>query len=395
MWSLSESLAPLARSPDWADDGFLEAPLAYVPPPATDEGERIARLRLIRSRRVGPATYLRLMAEHGAAGAALKALPDIARAAGVEGYSPCPEPVALAELKAAKRAGARMICLGDADYPDALGRIADAPPVLWARGRVDLLSRPMLALVGTRNASALGTRMARSLAADLGTAGFVIVSGLARGIDALAHRAALDTGTIAVMAGGLDVIYPPENADLARDIAERGLSLSEMPFGCDPQARHFPRRNRIVAGLARAVIVVEAAVRSGSLITARIALEQGREVMAVPGHPMDSRAGGGNQLIRDGAVLVRGAEDVIEALGGCASRPRRTPPPAAPPEAAPSRPEGGVEGAILAVLTETPVAEDQLIRVLGQSPRAVAQALAVLELSGRISRGAGGTVARL
>ncbi len=393
MWSLSESLVPPARFPDWPEDGFFEAPLAYVPPPATDEGERIARLRLIRSRRVGPATYLRLMAEHGSADAALKVLPDIARAAGVDSYTPCPEPVALAELKAAKRAGARMLCLGDADYPTALAEVADAPPVLWVKGRAELLARPMLALVGTRNASALGTRMARSLAADLGAAGHVVVSGLARGIDALAHRAALETGTIAVMAGGLDVVYPPENTDLARDIGEKGLVLSEMPFGLEPQARHFPRRNRIVAGLARAVIVVEAAVRSGSLITARIALEQGREVMAVPGHPMDSRAGGGNLLIRDGAVLVRSAEDVIEALGGDTRPPRQDARPAPPPE--PPRAEGGVEGAILSVLTETPVAEDQLIRTLGQPPRAVAQALAVLEMAGRIHRGAGGMVARL
>lgn len=378
--------------------GFSEPPPTVLPPPAGDEAERLARLRLIRSRRVGPATYLRLMGEHGAAQAALQALPEVARAAGVEDYAPCPEPVALAELRAAKRMGARMLCLGDPDYPAALAGIADAPPVLWARGRIDLLDRPMLALVGTRNASSLGTRMARSLAADLGAAGFVVVSGLARGIDALAHRAALETGTVAVMAGGLDIVYPVENTDLAREIAQRGLSLSEMPFGLQPQARHFPRRNRIVAGLAQAVIVVEAAVRSGSLITARMALDQGREVMAVPGHPMDSRAAGANLLIRDGAVLVRGAEDVIEALGapGAAAPARATAPPvetAAP--SPPARPEGGVEGAILAILGPTPVAEDQLIRDLGHPPRAVAQALAILEMAGRITRSAGGFVARL
>jgi DNA processing protein len=378
--------------------GFSEPPPSVLPPPAGDEAERLARLRLIRSRRVGPATYLRLMGEHGAAQAALQALPEVARAAGVEDYAPCPEPVALAELRAAKRMGARMLCLGDPDYPAALTGIADAPPVLWARGRIDLLERPMLALVGTRNASSLGTRMARSLAADLGAAGFVVVSGLARGIDALAHRAALETGTVAVMAGGLDIVYPVENTDLAREIAQRGLSLSEMPFGLQPQARHFPRRNRIVAGLAQAVIVVEAAVRSGSLITARMALDQGREVMAVPGHPMDSRAAGANLLIRDGAVLVRGAEDVIEALGApvAATPPRAAAPPvetAAP--SPPARPEGGVEGAILAILGPTPVAEDQLIRDLGHPPRAVAQALAILEMAGRITRSAGGFVARL
>jgi DNA processing protein len=378
--------------------GFSEPPPSVLPPPAGDEAERLARLRLIRSRRVGPATYLRLMGEHGAALAALHALPEVARAAGVEDYTPCPEPVALAELRAAKRMGARMLCLGDPEYPAALAGIADAPPVLWARGRIDLLDRPMLALVGTRNASSLGTRMARSLAADLGAAGFVVVSGLARGIDALAHRATLETGTIAVMAGGLDIVYPVENTDLAREIAQKGLSLSEMPFGLQPLARHFPRRNRIVAGLAQAVIVVEAAVRSGSLITARMALDQGREVMAVPGHPMDSRAAGANLLIRDGALLVRGAEDVIEALGApAAAAPDQATAPQAEPAAAPppARPEGGVEGAILAILGPTPVAEDQLIRDLGHPPRAVAQALAILEMAGRITRSAGGFVARL
>ncbi len=186
--------------------GFAETAPLFLPPPARDAGERLARLRLIRSRRVGPVTYLRLMGEHGAAQAALAALPDLARAAGVDDYAPCPEPVALAEFKAAKRMGARMLCLGDPDYPAGLSGLADAPPVLWVKGRIDLLQCPMLAIVGTRNASALGTRMARSLATDLGAAGFVIVSGLARGIDALAHRAAIDTGTVAVMAGGLDVV---------------------------------------------------------------------------------------------------------------------------------------------------------------------------------------------
>jgi DNA processing protein len=395
-------------SPETAS-GFAEPAAAVLPPPATDEAERVARLRLVRSRRVGPATYLRLMGEHGDAGAALAALPAIAREAGVSDYTPCPEPVALAELRAARRAGARMLLLGDADYPAALAQIADAPPVLWAQGRMSLLSRPVLALVGTRNASALGTRMARRLAADLGAAGLVVVSGLARGVDALAHRAALETGTVAVMAGGLDVVYPAENADLARNIAKRGLVLSEMPFGLHPQARHFPRRNRIVAGLSRAVVVIEAAARSGSLITARLALDQGREVMAVPGHPLDSRASGSNILIRDGATLVRSAEDVLEALGDvAAATPHPRPPvrvPAPAPEPAPSPPrtparradappEGGDEAAILALLGPEPVAEDQLIRDLGRPPRAVAQALAILELAGRIRRGAGGLVSR-
>ncbi len=389
--------------------GFAEPAPIFVPPPATDAADRIARLRLIRSRRVGPATYLRLMGEHGGAGAALAALPGLARAAGVDGYTPCPEAVALAEWRAAQRAGARMICLGDPEYPAVLADIADPPALIWAKGQIALLRRPMLALVGTRNASAMGTRMARRLAADLGAAGHVVVSGLARGIDALAHHAALATGTIAVMPGGLDCIYPAENLDLAAAIATQGLMISEMPFGLDPQARHFPRRNRIVAGLARAVIVVEAATRSGSLITARMALDQGREVMAVPGHPMDARAGGCNLLIRDGATLVRSAEDVIEALGHGVGLPAAAPlrarqnrasdtgamaPDMPAPHAGWPAADGGLEGQILACLGSAPVAEDQLIRDLGHPPRKIAQALAVLELAGRIDRAGGGMITR-
>lgn len=391
------------------DPGFAESAPLFTPPPARDDGDRVARLRLIRSRRVGPATYLRLLAAHGDATGALDALPEVARAAGVEDYAPCPEPVAQAELRAARRLGAQMLCLGDPDYPAALAQISDAPPILWALGRVALMARPSIALVGTRNASALGARMARGLAADLGQAGFTVVSGLARGIDALAHHAALDTGTIAVHAGGLDVIYPAENTDLAHAIARKGLRLSEMPFGLQPQARHFPRRNRIVSGLARAVIVVEAAARSGSLITARSALDQGREVMAVPGHPMDSRASGANLLIRDGAVLIRSADDVIEALAplgiaqgdlplgpavekkkGQDPRPKH-PPRTTPASAAPG--PGGVEALILDRLGPSPLAEDDLIRHLGAPPREVAQALAILEMADRISRSPGGMVA--
>ncbi|MEM7724118.1 MAG: DNA-processing protein DprA [Pseudomonadota bacterium] len=378
----------------WPDLGFAESAPLFTPPPARDGSDRLARLRLIRSRRVGPATYLRLMAEHGDAASALAALPEVAKAAGVDKYAACPEPVAAAELRAAKRLGARMLSLGDPDYPAHLAEIADAPPILWALGQPSLLTRPTIAIVGTRNASSLGSRMARRLATDLGKAGFVVVSGLARGIDALAHRAALDTGTIAVQAGGLDVLYPRENSDLAHDIAKKGLRVSEHPFGLEPQARHFPRRNRIVSGLAQAVIVVEAAARSGSLITARMALDQGREVLAVPGHPMDSRASGGNMLIRDGAVLVRSVEDVIEALGA-----PETAMPAAPVVEAqkptPQKPDGGTEGAILAQLTEQPVAEDQLIRDLNEDARAVSQALAILELSGRVERSPGGMVRRV
>lgn len=402
MWNERDSQFPEVPwgSPgaDRGEPGFCDAAVSYRPPPTAGSDDRLLRLRLIRSRRVGPATYLRLLAEHGSAAAALEALPKVARAAGVPSYEPCPEGVVRAEMKAATRLGAKMLCLGDATYPTALAEISDAPPVLWALGNTELLSRPTIAIVGTRNASSLGTRMARRLAKDLGGAGYVVVSGLARGIDALAHDAALETGTVAVQAGGLDVIYPAENTDLGHAIGKQGLRVSELPFGLHPQARHFPQRNRIVSGLARAVIVIEAATRSGSLITARLAADQGREVMAVPGHPLDSRASGTNLLLRDGATLVRNAEDVIEALGGLpsiATTPRET---AARTQAAPDvqapRParEGGLEGAILALLGPEPVAEDQLIRDLDSTARTVSQALAVLELSGRVSRGAGGMV---
>ncbi len=279
------------------------------------DDDPVDRLRLIRSRRVGAVTFHRLVAEHGSVRAALAALPEVARAAGVEDYAPCPVEVARHEMAQARLAGARLIVPGDPFYPVALEGLPDAPPVLWAIGDVGLLKRPMVAVVGARNASSLGVRMARRLAAALGEAGQVVASGLARGIDAEAHAAALATGTVAVMAGGVDVIYPEENASLAARIAEGGCLLSEQPMGLQPQARHFPLRNRIIAGLARAVVVVEAAARSGSLITARDALDMGREVLAVPGHPFDARAAGCNMLIRDGAVLVRGADDVLEAIG--------------------------------------------------------------------------------
>ncbi|MFZ5711060.1 MAG: DNA-processing protein DprA, partial [Pseudomonadota bacterium] len=278
----------------------------------------------MRSRRVGVATFHRLLAEHGTAQAALAALPEIARAAGVDSYEPCPAGVAAAEMRAARKAGARLVCLGDPDYPADLAQVADAPPVFWLCGDAALLARPMVALVGARNASSLGGRMGRALAEGLAAAGLVVVSGLARGIDTVAHRAALPGGTVAVMAGGLDVIYPPENEALAAEIAAKGALVSEQPFGLAAQARHFPLRNRIISGLSRAIVVVEAAAGSGSLITARTALDQGREVMAVPGHPFDARAGGCNQLIRDGAMLVRGAQDVLAVLGIAAESPAGT-----------------------------------------------------------------------
>jgi DNA processing protein len=389
------------------DPQFDEPSAAYAPPMA--ERDRFDWLRLIRSRRVGPQTFHRLMATHGTAAAALAALPGIAAAAGAENYAPCPESAVQAELTAARKAGARMLCRGEADYPAALAEVPDAPPVLWLRGSAEHFARPMVALVGARNASSLGLRMARRLAEGLAAAGFTVVSGLARGIDAEAHRTALPA-TVAVLAGGVDVIYPPENAPLAELVATQGALLSEHAPGLEPQARHFPLRNRIVSGLSRAVVVVEAAARSGSLITARLALDQGREVMAVPGHPMDARAGGCNQLIRDGALLVRGPQDVADAL--CASLPAARPAPSRQtPAASPPRGEGtgagrvrapdpdapgpaGLPRRILDRLGPSPLAEDQLIRDLGLPAADVAPELVALEMEGRIERRAGGLLAR-
>ena len=368
----------------------------HPPLPPTTEDDRHAWLRLLRSRKVGPATFHRLLNEHGTAQNALAALPEVARTAGIEGYEICPAGVIDAEFKAARAAKARLLCLGDPDYPQTLADIADAPPVLWTIGDPAYLSAPMIALVGARNASSLGTRMARALAAELGEAGFVIVSGLARGVDAAAHLAALKTGTVAVMAGGVDSIYPAENAGLAFEIGAKGLRLSEQPMGLTAQARHFPRRNRIISGLARAVVVVEAAARSGSLITARDALDQGRDVLAVPGHPFDARAAGCNMLIRDGAQLVRNAADVIAALPerGAAARPAQpdlwAEIPAPPPEKRSLRETAALHQQILARLGPSPVAEDQLIRDLSVPAGRVGPVLVDLELDGKIQRQSGG-----
>lgn len=361
----------------------------HPPLPPTTEEDRFSWLRLLRSRKVGPATFRRLMHENGSAQNALAALPKLARAAGIEGYETCPPGVIEAELKAAKAAKARLLCLGAADYPMALTDLNDAPPMLWAIGDVSVLQRPMVSLVGARNCSSLGTRMARALAGGLGDSGYVVASGLARGVDTAAHLAALQTGTVAVMAGGVDIIYPAENKELARDIATKGLRLSEQPMGVTPQARHFPRRNRIISGLSQAVVVVEAAAKSGSLITARDALDQGREVLAVPGHPFDARAAGCNLLIREGATLVRCVQDVIDALP---PQPRRAPEPA--PDTAPAaqtitHPET-LHARILERLGPSPLAEDQLIRDVDAPASVIGPALVDLELDGLIRRQPGG-----
>ena len=371
-------------------------------PPTTEE-QRFSWLRLLRSRRVGIATFHRLMKEYGDADSALAALPEIAEQAGETNYSPCDPARIKAELAAGATARAQLIAMGDEDYPKTLAEISDAPPLLWMLGDTSLANKPLIAMVGARNASSLGQRMARSLAKELGEAGFVVVSGLARGIDTSAHQASLKTGSIAVQAGGVDVIYPAENTPLAEQLATHGLRLSESPMGTHPQARHFPARNRIISGLSRAVIVVEAAGRSGSLITARDALDQGREVLAVPGHPFDARASGCNMLIRDGATLVRSAKDVIEVVGeAIASQPETKPEQTALPlDPAPASKErtlretSNLHMQILNRLGPAPLAEDQLIRDLDTPAKRVTPVLVDLELEGRITRQAGGLLSRV
>jgi DNA processing protein len=366
-----------------------------IPPealPRTDAA-RLAWLRLVRSRRVGPATFIRLLDEHRSAEAALAALPTMAAAAGVRDYAVAARHEVEAEWEAAAAAGARPLLLGGPGYPPLLATAAAPPPLLWALGDPALAARPVVALVGARNASALGIRMAGRLARDLGAMGYVVASGLARGIDASAHRAALETGTIAVLAGGVDMPYPPENKALATEIACRGLRLSEMPMGHEARAQDFPRRNRIVAGIAQGVVVVEGALRSGSLITARDALDHGREVMAVPGSPLDGRAGGCNALIRDGATLVRSAEDVAEALAQGTGEPAPRPRPVDVPEISPvSVAAGGLTGRLVALLGPVPVPEDSLIREIGGSAPEIGAALLDLELAGRVVRHPGSLI---
>src|SRR5437764_191667 len=268
-----------------------------------DAAERRARLRLARGSRLGPVTFREALQHFGSARAACASLPAASEAAIAR------------EEAALVRAGGRFLVMGDAGYPASLASLADAPPVLSAIGDLSLLGRRTIAIVGAREASLAGRRFAGEVATSLGQAGFVVASGLARGIDAAAHEAALPTGTVAVLAGGIDQIYPPQNAGLHQAIAARGLLLAEAPFGTPPVARAFPRRNRIVSGLSAGIVVVEAAARSGSLITAQCAAEQGRDVFVVPGSPMDPRHAGSNSLIRDGAILVRDANDIISVFG--------------------------------------------------------------------------------
>lgn len=354
------------------------------------QAEAFARIRLLRSPNIGPVSYRQLLRRFGTAEAALEALPDLA-ARGGGTYRLADERRVAEEAGAVRKAGARYLFHDVADYPALLAACADAPPILTARGELALAARPCAAMVGARNASAAAVKLARQIAADLAEAGYVVVSGLARGIDGAAHRASLDGGTIGVIASGIDIAYPPEHAGLQEEIAARGLLLAEQPPGTEPLARHFPSRNRIIAGLAAGTVVVEAAPKSGSLITARLAGEYGREVMAVPGSPLEPRAQGCNELIREGAVLIQSAADVIELLSGFDGTPRSA--LREPPADWQGADDLGDEPADLAArLTTAPIAVDELIRQSGDAPAAVQLALLELELAGRLARHAGGRV---
>jgi DNA processing protein len=352
--------------------------------------DQIARLRLIRSDNVGPVTYFQLLARFGSAAAALDAIPDLAARGGGRAPRLAARAVVEREMERVDRFGARYLFLGQGLYPPLLAELENAPPALIAKGHLSLLEKPAVAMVGARNASAAACRFARQLAQDLGSADAVVVSGLARGIDTAAHDGSLETGTIAVIAGGIDIFYPPENEARQQAIASQGLLLAEQPPGVEPRAQHFPYRNRIIAGLSHGTVVVEAAPKSGSLITARYATEFGRDVMAVPGSPLDPRAQGCNLLIREGATLVQNADDVLEAIRPINLRPvaqRRidyTAPSAVPDASEPER------RAVVHLLSPTPVAIDEVIRQSGLAPAIVQTVLLELELAGRLERHAGG-----
>ena len=355
------------------------------------DAERFARLRLARTDQIGPVTFRQLLERFGSAGQALEALPDLTRRGGTHGHAIPPVDDIAAEMEAGERIGARLIVLGDADYPDMLAAVDPPPPLLWALGDVSLMARPCIAVVGARIASAGGQRIARGLSQQLGEAGHVVVSGLARGIDAAAHAGALPTGTVAVLGGGVDDVYPPDNADLYAQIVDRGCVVSESRIGARAQAKDFPRRNRIISGLSRGVIVIEAELKSGSLITARLAGEQGRDVFAVPGSPLDPRSQGPNELLRQGAILCEGLEDVERAFNTL--RTLREPSPANPFEGVPDDVEAAVIDQVAALLSPTPTPRDELARALGLPIGTVAAALLELNLMGRAELLPGGLAA--
>ena len=363
--------------------------------PELSQSEAFARIRLLRSPRIGPVSYRQLLGRFGSAEKALEALPDLA-SRGKSNYRPAPIDRVEREIEGVRRAGAKYLFHDQPDYPALLGELDSAPPIITCRGRLEIASEPRVAMVGARNASAAAMKIAREFAAELSQAGFTVVSGLARGIDGAAHEGALPS-TIGVIASGIDIAYPPQHEDLQERIATEGLLIAEQPPGTEPRGRHFPSRNRIIAGLASGTVVVEAAPKSGSLITARLAGEAGREVMAIPGSPLDTRATGCNQLIRDGAVLVNEPADVIELLESFTGAPRSAYRVAEAPdnfdynELEDADALEGTE-AIAGLLSTAPIATDELIRQSGASAASVHLALLELELGGEVERHGQGLV---
>ncbi|MGH6734732.1 MAG: DNA-processing protein DprA [Methyloceanibacter sp.] len=357
-----------------------------------NNAQRLAWLRLIRSENVGPATFRALVNEFGGADAAIEALPALSRRGGrTHAIRLCTAAEAEAELEAAERFGAQLVAVGEPGYPPALAQVDGPPPVIYVKGRIELADMPIVAMVGARNGSAVGQKFTRQIASGLGLEGFVVASGLARGIDTAAHTAALPHGTIAVVAGGIDVVYPPENEALQEDIGTRGLIISERSPGFSPRGKDFPRRNRLISGISLGVVVVEAAERSGSLITARLAGEQGREVFAVPGSPLDPRAAGTNNLLRQGATLVTNVSDIVETLAPILGRPPAPPVElASSDEAATPAPLPDIgqseRARIVEALGPSPVDIDELIRATGIETRKVHIVLLELDLAGRLQR---------
>lgn len=359
---------------------------------ALSQSEAFARIRLLRSPNIGPVSYAQLLARFGTAEVALEALPDLAQRGG-RAYRPVSAEVVEREVEAVRTAGARYLFHDQPDYPALLSQLDSAPPILTFRGDLSLAAKPCVAMVGARNSSAAAVKIAREFASALAGEGFTVVSGLARGIDGAAHEGAFRS-TIGVIASGIDIAYPPQHADLQERIACEALLLAEQPPGTEPRGSHFPSRNRIIAGLAAGTLVVEAAPKSGSLITARLAGEAGREVMAIPGSPLDARSAGCNQLIREGAVLVQAPEDVVELLSSFDGTPRSSFREGgwhdfdhAPDELADAEPAN-----IAGLLTTAPVAVDELIRQSGESAASVQLALLELEIAGRLERHAAGRV---
>ena len=351
------------------------------------------QLRLIRSPNIGPVSYRQLMVRFGGARAALEALPDLVRRGGGKQALLADEAAIAQEIEFVQAYGARHVFMDDVDYPYLLPHMDNAPPVICVKGNLALLARPAVSLVGARNASAGACQFARQLAFELGQMGFSIVSGLARGIDTATHVGSIEGGTVAVIAGGIDVVYPPENRALQDAIAERGLLIAEQPPGTEPRARHFPYRNRIIAGVSAGTVVIEAAPKSGSLITARLAAEAGREVMAIPGSPLDPRSRGCNQLIREGATLVQNASEIAELISPLDNR-MLSPVGKFKPSVTAVNDDGShlERSAVVDLMGMTYVSVDELVRQSGSSPSTVQLVLLEFELAGKLERGAGGKV---